>query len=108
LDSTVKLWSTEFSKAPLFSFEPTCTEYVCDVRWSPIHPGLFAVVDGNGRIYLWNICKDLEVPLFEEKIAKKAINKIRWSQNGTQLFIGDAQGNLFVYDVPSQVSHNVR
>lgn len=48
IDWTIKLWSLKENK-PLYSFEDN-SDYVCDVAWSPIHPALFASVDGNGRL----------------------------------------------------------
>ena len=37
------------------------TEYVMDASWSPIHPALFASVDGQGKLSLWNLNSDTEV-----------------------------------------------
>lgn len=34
-----------------------------DVQWSPIHPALFAAVDGMGKLDLWNLNLDTEVRL---------------------------------------------
>lgn len=34
-----------------------------DVSWSPIHPALFATVDGNAKLSLWNLNSDTEVCL---------------------------------------------
>ena len=53
IDWTVKLWSLKENR-PLHSFE-TNGDYVYDVAWSPIHPALFAAVDGTGRLDLWNL-----------------------------------------------------
>jgi len=53
IDWTVKLWSLKENR-PLYSFEDN-GDYVYDVAWSPIHPALFAAVDGNGRLDLWNL-----------------------------------------------------
>ena len=47
---------------PLYSFEDN-GDYVYDVQWSPIHPALFAAVDGTGRLDLWNLNNDTEVNL---------------------------------------------
>ena len=47
---------------PLYSFEDNA-DYVYDVQWSPIHPALFAAVDGTGRLDLWNLNNDTEVML---------------------------------------------
>ena len=35
-----------------------------DVQWSPIHPALFAAVDGTGRLDLWNLNNDTEVQMW--------------------------------------------
>ena len=45
---------------PLCSFENN-SEYVYDIQWSPIHPALFASVDGEERLDFWNINVDTEV-----------------------------------------------
>lgn len=45
---------------PLYSFEHN-SDYVFDVSWSPIHPALFACVDGLGNFDLWNLNCDTEV-----------------------------------------------
>jgi len=37
---------------------------VYDVQWSPIHPALFAAVDGTGRLDLWNLNNDTEVQIW--------------------------------------------
>ena len=44
----------------IHSFEDN-SDYVYDVQWSPIHPALFASVDGMGRLDLWNLNTDTEV-----------------------------------------------
>lgn len=102
LDSSVKLWSTEHPEVPILSFEPS-SEYICDVRWSPVHPALFAVADGSGVISLWNILKDTEVPVVSTKAGHKALNKIRWNVDGKSIIIGDANGSALIYEVPSDV-----
>jgi len=50
---------------PLYTFKDS-TEYVMDVSWSPIHPALFASVDGNGKFSLWNLNNDTEVAIVIE------------------------------------------
>lgn len=45
---------------PLYSFEDNA-DYVYDVMWSPVHPAMFAAVDGMGRLDLWNLNNDTEV-----------------------------------------------
>lgn len=44
--------------------------------WSPVHPAMFAAVDGMGRLDLWNLNNDTEVgayclsPLSDRKCAQ--------------------------------------
>lgn len=103
LDSTVKLWSTEHPESPVLSFEPS-SEYICDVRWSSVHPALFAVADGSGTISIWNILKDVEVPAVSEKVGEKALNKVRWSVDGKSVITGDADGKSYIFEVPADIA----
>ena len=45
---------------PLYSFD-NANDYIFDVKWSPIHPAVFASVDAMGKIDVWNINTDTEV-----------------------------------------------
>ncbi|KAJ8523668.1 hypothetical protein ON010_g17450 [Phytophthora cinnamomi] len=103
LDSTVKLWSIEHPDSPVLSFEPS-SEYISDVRWSSVHPALFAVADSSGTVSIWNILKDVEVPAVSEKISKKSLNKVRWSADGRSVITGDADGKSFIYEVPADIA----
>ncbi|KAE8973930.1 hypothetical protein PR003_g27083 [Phytophthora rubi] len=103
LDSTVKLWSIEHPDSPVLSFEPS-SEYISDVRWSSVHPALFAVADSSGTVSIWNILKDVEVPAVSEKISNKSLNKIRWSVDGRSVITGDAEGKSFIYEVPADIA----
>uniref|UniRef100_A0A674CP88 Dynein cytoplasmic 1 intermediate chain 1 n=1 Tax=Salmo trutta TaxID=8032 RepID=A0A674CP88_SALTR len=96
-DWTVKLWSTEHNK-PLYSFEDNA-DYVYDVMWSPLHPAMFAVVDGIGRLDLWNLNNDTEVPTASVTIEGAcALNRVRWGSGGKEVAVGDSEGRLWIYD----------
>lgn len=98
IDWTIKLWSLKDTK-PLYSFEDN-SDYVMDVAWSPIHPALFAAVDGSGRIDLWNLNQDTEVPSVSITVeGAPALNRVSWMPNGLYLTVGDDSGRLYVYDV---------
>lgn len=87
IDWTVKLWSLKENK-PLYSFEDN-GDYVYDVAWSPIHPALFATVDGTGRLDLWNLNKDTEVASASATIENgAALNRITWTQSGLHVAAG--------------------
>ncbi|XP_049749252.1 cytoplasmic dynein 1 intermediate chain 1 isoform X4 [Elephas maximus indicus] len=97
-DWTVKLWTTKHNK-PLYSFEDNA-DYVYDVMWSPVHPALFACVDGMGRLDLWNLNTDTEVPTASVAIeGASALNRVRWAQAGKEVAVGDSEGRIWIYDV---------
>ncbi|XP_013381208.1 cytoplasmic dynein 1 intermediate chain 2 isoform X2 [Lingula anatina] len=103
-DWTVKLWSAREQK-PLYSFEDN-SDYVYDVAWSPIHPALFASVDGMGRLDLWNLNNDTEVPTASVVTDPTiALNKCRWHQNGHQIAVGDDMGKIYIYDIGENIAN---
>ncbi|XP_074593499.1 dynein, cytoplasmic 1, intermediate chain 2a-like isoform X2 [Brevipalpus obovatus] len=106
LDWTVKLWSSKDKTcSALHSFEDNC-EYVYDVRWSPLHPALFATVDGMGRADVWNLNNDTELPTASVVIeGNPALNRVLWTPSGTQLAIGDDYGKIHIYDVGEQLAY---
>ncbi|TSM68887.1 Cytoplasmic dynein 1 intermediate chain 2 [Bagarius yarrelli] len=102
-DWTVKLWSTKNNK-PLYSFEDN-SDYVYDVMWSPVHPALFACVDGVGHLDLWNLNNDTEVPTASITVeGTPALNRLRWSQTGREIAVGDSEGQVLIYDVGEQIA----
>lgn len=70
------------------------------VAWSPIHPALFAAVDGGGRLDLWNLNQDTEVPAAGVVVdGYPALNRVSWTPSGLHVTVGDNQGKIWVYDV---------
>ncbi|KAG9509616.1 Cytoplasmic dynein 1 intermediate chain 2 [Fragariocoptes setiger] len=103
IDWTVKLWSNKLHR-PIYSFENNC-DYLYDVRWSPIHPALFATADGVGRVDIWNLNNDTELPTASTVVdGQPALNKILWTPNGHQVVVGDDTGRVHVYDVGEQLA----
>ncbi|CAF0786107.1 unnamed protein product [Rotaria sordida] len=97
-DWSVKLWSLKESK-PLNSFEVN-SDYVTDVRWSPVHPSVFLTCDITGRFDIWNLNHDSELPLLSTTLdGNVALNKCSWAHNGQQIILGDDQGKLRLYGV---------
>lgn len=71
-----------------------------DVKWSPAHPALFAAVDGSGRLDLWNLNQDTEVPAASVTVeGNPALNRVSWTPSGLHVTVGDNQGKIWVYDV---------
>ncbi|CAG8568573.1 1319_t:CDS:10 [Paraglomus occultum] len=108
VDWTVKLWRAKSSSktptaqrtiSPIHSFEGA-DDYVYDVKWSPRHPALFASVDGTGKLSLWNLNIDTEVPVVGVAVGNgKALNKIQWDKDGRKVAIGSSDARVHVYDV---------
>ncbi|XP_076379333.1 cytoplasmic dynein 1 intermediate chain short wing isoform X41 [Megalopta genalis] len=104
IDWTIKLWSLKENK-PLYSFEHN-GDYVYDVAWSPTHPALFAAVDDSGRLDLWNLNQDTEVPTASIMIdGCPALNRVSWTPSGLHVTVGDDTGKIWVYDVPEHLAH---
>ncbi|KAI4460225.1 dynein intermediate chain [Holotrichia oblita] len=104
IDWTIKLWSLKDNK-PIYSFEDN-GDYVLDVAWSPTHPALFAAVDGGGRLDLWNLNQDTEVPAAGVVVeGYPALNRVSWTPSGLHVTVGDNQGKLWVYDVAENFAH---
>ncbi|XP_074255579.1 cytoplasmic dynein 1 intermediate chain 2 isoform X7 [Saimiri boliviensis] len=102
-DWTVKLWTTKNNKS-LYSFEDN-SDYVYDVMWSPTHPALFACVDGMGRLDLWNLNNDTEVPTASISVeGNPALNRVRWTHSGREIAVGDSEGQIVIYDVGEQIA----
>uniref|UniRef100_A0A0X3PSC6 Cytoplasmic dynein 1 intermediate chain 1 n=2 Tax=Schistocephalus solidus TaxID=70667 RepID=A0A0X3PSC6_SCHSO len=109
LDWTVRLWSVR-EQAPLNVFDDY-SECVYDVCWSPIHPALFAAVDGTGRVDVWNLNNDMEVPTARSHLPVNpgcsepaAINKARWDSTGLFLAVGDDEGHVRVCSVAESLA----
>ncbi|XP_052899844.1 cytoplasmic dynein 1 intermediate chain isoform X6 [Anopheles moucheti] len=104
IDWTIKLWSLKDNK-PLYSFEDN-SDYVMDVAWSPIHPALFAGVDGSGRLDLWNLNQDTEVPTASITVdGQPALNRVSWTPSGLHVTVGDEAGRIYVYDVADNLAN---
>ncbi|XP_037093444.1 cytoplasmic dynein 1 intermediate chain-like [Pollicipes pollicipes] len=103
IDWTIKLWSAKDSK-PLYSFEDN-SDYVYDVAWSPLHPALFAAVDGTGRLDVWHLNSETEVPVASALVeGGPALNRVSWTPSGLHITAGDERGRIWVYDVGEQLA----
>ncbi|EEB09929.1 dynein intermediate chain, cytosolic, putative [Pediculus humanus corporis] len=102
-DWTIKLWSLKDNK-PLHSFEHNA-DYVYNVAWSPTHPSVFAAVDGTGKLDVWNLNQDTEVPTAGIVVeGAPALNRVSWSQSGQYVTAGDDLGRIWVYEVGEALS----
>ncbi|KAJ1832011.1 hypothetical protein LPJ63_003863 [Coemansia sp. RSA 2711] len=106
-DWTVRLWRARPTAKPastapadikpLHVFD-AFDDYVYDARWSPAHPSVFASVDGTGRLALWNLNQDVELPV-QSVTSGRALNKLAWDRPGRRIAAGGADGSVYIYDV---------
>jgi dynein intermediate chain len=123
LDWSVKLWRARApaaasstaaqqsqSAAPLLEFNRE--DVVYDAAWSPIKPGIFALVDGAGSLELWDITVDTEVPVTKVQpsarkgagLLPRSLNKVAWEENdGKKLAVGGLDGIVTVFDVGNEL-----
>lgn len=107
IDWTVKLWDTK-ELEPIHSFESN-GDYIYDVKWSPNNPALFATADGDGRVDIWNLANDSELPSAsthiepmasaDAKVMQPSLNKLIWTPSGNQIVVGDDVGRIHLYDI---------
>ena len=102
MDWTAKLWNFKLSPRPLLSFEHAA-DYVFDVQWSPKHPALFATADGEGFLDLWHLNRDFEAPVARTRVGERALSKVRFSNDGRRIAVGDSGGTARLYDVNKEV-----
>lgn len=71
-----------------------------DVAWSPVHPAVFAAVDIQGKVDIWDLNTDTEIPIVSTQIdGNVAINQVSWTPSGTHITVGDEMGKIWLYDV---------
>jgi dynein intermediate chain, cytosolic len=121
LDWSVKLWkvrapaatstagSGEGSLTPLLEF--VREDVVYDAKWSPVKPGVFALVDGAGWLELWDITVETEEPVARispsarkdgRTMLSKSLNKLAWEPTeGKRLAAGGIDGTLSLFEVAS-------
>lgn len=91
--------------SPLLTFNRS--DMVYDVSWSPAAPGVFANVEGSGHVELWDLSRDMEVPISRIKPStnndaylNRPLNKIAWRRpDGSRLAVGGLDGVVTVFDV---------
>ncbi|KAF4553527.1 WD domain-containing protein 6 [Elsinoe fawcettii] len=87
-------------------------DVVYDVKWSPTKPGVFGCVDGAGRLEVFDINVDVEVPVARAEpshaagdvFGVKSLNKLAWEHNeGRKVAVGGLDGVVTVFEVGSEL-----
>lgn len=99
-DWSIGLWNPKNRKDPLLMHNGDVETY--DAQWSPVHPSVFASCNGYGQIELWDILKDTEESRYTYDVDKRALSKIRWSQDGKKLLSGNSNGTIKLWNVDKE------
>ena len=67
------------------------------MSWHPNNPSLFATVNNEGYLDLFDISRDMEQPIAHQEVSKSALNKCRWNHDGSGIICGDSSGNVYLY-----------
>ncbi|KAI1415721.1 WD40 repeat-like protein [Hypoxylon sp. FL1857] len=120
LDWSVKLWKVRAPAATSTIVESAGTgvppllefvreDVVYDAAWSPVRPGVFALVDGAGSLELWDITVETEIPVAKisptprkdgRQLLSKSLNKVAWEPTeGKKLATGGIDAVVSVFEV---------
>jgi WD40 repeat protein len=68
------------------------------VAWHPNNPSLFASCNNDGYIDIFDLTRDMELPIAHKKVNDYAQNKCQWNNEGSAIATGDSYGsiNLFI------------
>jgi dynein intermediate chain len=123
MDWTVKLWRVRPPAALGSAVSGTTSiqgsvldimreDIVYDVKWSPVRPGIFALVDGAGALEVWDINADVEVPVAKVQPTqemgaawpKRSLNRCAWERNeGKRIAVGGLDGVVTLFEVGSEL-----
>ncbi|KAI1375509.1 WD40 repeat-like protein [Hypoxylon crocopeplum] len=120
LDWSVKLWKVRAPAATSTIVESAGTavppllefvreDVVYDAAWSPVRPGVFALVDGAGSLELWDVTVETEIPVAKispsprkdgRQLLSKSLNKVAWEPSeGKRLATGGIDAVVSVFEV---------
>ena len=102
-DWTLKLWNLKRGRdkanQPLHTFTAS-SDYIFDAKWSPIHPSLLVSGDASGNVDLWDLCKDMEVPIHRfTDGGQSGVTSLAWAASGERLATGFADGKITLLDI---------
>ncbi|KAL0237535.1 hypothetical protein PCE1_000931 [Barthelona sp. PCE] len=66
---------------------------VNDIAWSPINSTIFACCTSMGKVYVFDLSKDLHSPLCAQQVIEKGqLTKIAFNSSGNIIIVGDDHG----------------
>lgn len=108
VDWTVRLWSAKTPAYPILQIE-AWEDMVYDAVWHPQQPAVFAAVDGDGNVDLWNLSTSTDGPLARcESSRQTALNRCSWSPTGKHILVGDSDGTVGLFSVGRNIQQPPR
>ena len=72
-------------------------DYIYDVSWHPTNPSLFSTVNNDGYLDMYDLTRNVELPIVQEKVGRHGLNKCRWNNDGSAIVTGDSAGTMNMY-----------
>ena len=101
-DWTTKIWNKQNNSEPIITLENS-DNYVYCSKWSPVHPSILAIGDGDGYLNIMDLNKDIESPIIHCKLGNIAINKICWSEDGKRITVGGNDGKIQLFGLDKKL-----
>ena len=67
------------------------------MAWHPTNPTLFTSVNNDGVLDIYDLTRNLELPIAQERVSKSGLNKCRWNNEGSAVVTGDSSGSMSLY-----------
>lgn len=113
LDCTVGIWSLS-EMAQIASLTSDNNEYVLDVKWARSNPAVLACSSSGGRISIWDLSRNIELPRVSQSIhGGYPAKRLAWqcgpdSIGGgrTHLAVGTEVGSLHLFAVSELITQS--
>ena len=101
-DWTIKMWDCDLER-PVIAFDLQCA--VGDIEWAPYSSTVFAAVNSNGNLYIYDLNEDKHQHLCEHPALKKA-KALHVSFNPSEpiILIGDEKGGVSLFKLSAALS----
>lgn len=101
-DWTIKMWDSDLER-PVIAFDLQCA--VGDIQWAPYSSTVFAAVNSDGKLYIYDLNEDKHSFLAEHQALKKA-KALHVSFNPVDpiILIGDEKGGVSLFKLSAALS----
>lgn len=94
-DWTVHVWSDDVLTSPIVSGIPH-RHQINDVVWAPKRISGYMSVSADGKFRYWDLLRKYREPILVSTVSKNPLLKIKPSNDGRLLAVGDSKGVLYL------------